>query len=515
MRTLPLAALAALAAFAALAALAACTSKSVVIPELTSTPISANEGGIALSADGDFIVTVPPHVLAADAHLDIFTDRMSPTRSSWLTPTYYLRPSDLRLLAPIDIAFNVHAGVSRPAIMEFDPSSPAPIATITTVYDANRARAEGKISHVDGFSLAGVYTSTSAPPPVMTAYTSTAPVDFLFVVDNSSSMDSKQNRLILAASVFIGAIAGRRDYQIGVVSTDRTNGVERAGISSESFASSPPFQLQMLDVSMCTSAMIDKGCLLGPDPSNRLLKNGSMTPEAEIAAFRRNLDVGSCGSGIETGIMGALSSLSLGALGMCNQGLVRANAELVIVIISDENDTDATPIAQYVDQIGGLKDYAKLRVAVITAEENGIASNCSIPNGAACGSLCENPPPAGSLTACVNNPSCPLPGETCTAGTGTTTRCDNGAHALFSPDTCASCTFFATPDCCEAIAINNPHLGEPGRYLEFARALEQRIGPAAHIPVTGCQPTDGPTACLIETICQEDYAATMQRIARL
>jgi hypothetical protein len=104
--------------------------------------------------------------------------------------------------------------------------------------------------------------------------------------------------------------------------------------------------------------------------------------------------------------------------------------------------------------------------------------------------------------------------------------CESVAHNLWSPSYCDWCTFFNAPDCCTAIANANPEsdrtdmqgniiVPELGRYLAWARAMEAKIVAAdPSIPMTSCTPSTGRAACVIDTICQDDYSATLARIAR-
>jgi hypothetical protein len=359
------------------------------------------------------------------------------------------------------------------------------------------------------------------------------PADILFVVDNSCSMDNKQENLRMNFDQFINQIAGVGDYQIGVVTTDTNSmGTEKGGISVSTFATMPPFNLTDISFAACMPVPIDHGCFRGPDPATRIIKSSALSKDQQIAAFKANATVGSCGSGIEQGLKATINALRKAQAGQCNAGFLRDDANLVIIILSDENDTDTTPVEQYVNDLAQFKDYSKIRISAIVASEDGVAASCNAKDKTNCGKqVCATKPPDGSHSACMMDNQCPGPsstipqGETCQTNSSGGRWCENKALQFWDPKFCGWCTFFNGPDCCYAIANANPESDMPGvtpsagRYIDFAKSLEARIsaspGNAVPIPVHQCK-TDAmpPTACLVDTICQDSFASTLSRIAR-
>jgi hypothetical protein len=147
-------------------------------------------------------------------------------------------------------------------------------------------------------------------------------VDLLFVIDNSGSMVEEQQNLIASFDGFIAGIQDNldtaNDYHIGIVTTDayalNVAGCQTLGaLVTES------------DAGVC-----------GPWTAGRYI---SLADDLE-SAFTCAADVGGGGGGDEHQIEATLRAISpeLGAPGACNEGFLRDDALLVLVIISDEDD---------------------------------------------------------------------------------------------------------------------------------------------------------------------------------
>ncbi len=352
--------------------------------------------------------------------------------------------------------------------------------------------------------------STKEVKKVFAAATPT-PVDILFVVDNSGSMADEQENLARNFNTFISELTSGKgnDYRIGIVTTDLDSNdaahgqVERAGLVGTTFSTQSPFHLQTFDsITRCTWTDIPHGCFRGDDPAKRVIPSTS-PPAEQIETFKSNVRVGSCGSGREQGLEGMKRGLSNTSPGLCNEGFLRDGANLVVVIVSDEEDAtpNPPPVREYVDFLVALKGSAsKVRVAAIVGSVNGSAQNCST-TVASCGGICASRPPEGSGNACSGGMSnCPS-GESCQMG-----RCQN--EDLRDWASCNWCSFYNAPDCCSAISGS--------RYVDFALAVERAVNAAdPSIAVTQCRGT-GTTrvACLIDSICQAEFAETLRRIAR-
>ncbi len=326
------------------------------------------------------------------------------------------------------------------------------------------------------------------------------PADILFVVDNSGSMADEQENLAANFDRFISQIAGAGDYHIAVVTTDQeSTPAEKEGLQNFVFADTYPNILTDFTLAGCgdVSPSIAHGCFRGPDPSTRIVDSETMDPATQISVFAQNVRVGSCGSGTETGLKSMISALD--QRNGCNTGFLRDNANLIVVIVSDEDDSEPeTDVRQYVERLKAIKPVAQIRVAMIVGYVNGRADNCNITGGAQCGSLCDNPPPVGSHQPCGTCAG----GEICLSN-----QCENPLRRYIS--SCNSCSFYNTPDCCSAVA--------GGRYVAFALQMEQEITQAdSSIAVTDCKGGNGMqrVACRVDTICQANFGDTLTSIAR-
>lgn len=351
---------------------------------------------------------------------------------------------------------------------------------------------------------------------IVTAAAKPTPADILFVVDNSGSMADEQENLATNFQAFIEEIAGAGDYQIMVVSTDvdSSNG-ERTGLQISTFAPASPNNLIDLSGAGCTDLPIAHGCARGPDAARRIISSATMSRDEQVSVFQENVRLGSCGSGREQGLAAMRSALEQSRGGGCNSGFLRDGANLVVVVVSDEQDTDDTLVDQYVADLAQFKPYSKIRIAMVVGAVDGQASNCRIPNDAQCGSICQSRPADGSRAACtVTNMSMPCPGgEFCerVAQGNPIGQCQNEALRHWDPQNCLWCSFYNTPDCCSAL--------NGSRYVDFARKVEARVvADVPRIPATSCtgrlNNEDVPIACLVDSICQQSFSGTLSRIAR-
>jgi hypothetical protein len=349
------------------------------------------------------------------------------------------------------------------------------------------------------------------------------PVDILFVVDNSGSMADEQTKLARNFDRFLEVLsrAPDNDYQLGVVSTDLSSLNERGEIGEwlgevEAVPSStPPFVVGPADRSRCTFVPTPYACFRGD--AARIIPS-SLPREQQLAAFQSAVRIGSCGSGAEEGLRAMITALENTAVGRCNAGFLRPEANLVVVIVSDEENNPAAreamaaPPERFAEQLVALKGSAgQVRVALIVGAVDGQASRCG--TGASCGvSACAATPPPDSGAACATTGRCVDPAEVCDR---IADRCVNAIRLAqrepMSPGSvdlqCSSCSYFATPDCCSAVAGT--------AYVAFAKAVEARVAAAdPSIPVSGCRAASGPQACIVESICQAEFGDTLARIAR-
>lgn len=362
------------------------------------------------------------------------------------------------------------------------------------------------------------------------------PADILFVVDNSGSMREEQENLAANFAAFIDALAGSGgDYQLAVVTTDpgsvlngcgTGSGFECGGFSTTVYSDQFPFEFENQLLDACEELPISAACFQ-PDDDGRTIITSDLPPAELEASFQEAIQVGTCGAGSERGLSTMASALDEARNG-CNTGFLRPGANLIVVFVSDErgNSIPASAkadgiqdgeLAAFVQALAAAKDgdLSKVRVAAIVGSVDGQASWCRTeetaatddPPTAQCGSLCEQiPDPLGSEQSCDDNGDCPS-GEFCTRLGAADERCvgREWEEYLRNPGVCRDCKQYAAPDCC---------IAEPGdEYVAFV----QRVGALAdgRDGRASCQPAEGErTFCLVDSICQENFAVTLDRIAR-
>jgi hypothetical protein len=195
--------------------------------------------------------------------------------------------------------------------------------------------------------------------------------DILFVVDDSCSMSEEQEELASNFDAFIENFVGTNlDYHIGVV---------RAALSSGNGPFSPG---NPADWGKLESAS-DGARWLGPDTD-------------DIAAeFNDMANVGTTGGDCEMALQASFSALlTQSAPGGYNEGFYREDAQLTLVLISDENDHGNEPPPpppfpdlgecggispeEYSDWLLGLKgwnDQDKVSFTAIVGGDNGCSAN--------------------------------------------------------------------------------------------------------------------------------------------
>ncbi|MCA9707508.1 MAG: VWA domain-containing protein [Myxococcales bacterium] len=162
-------------------------------------------------------------------------------------------------------------------------------------------------------------------PPIDTTCTK---VDFLFVIDNSGSMSTHQANLIANFPNFIDGIQNTLgdvdSYQVGVITTDEYNN----------------------NIPMChtLSSLVvqSNGGACGPYAEG----NNYMTEADNLATtFSCAGNVGTSGSGFERPMQAMVEAVQKidGDPGECNEGFLRDDSLLVIVIITDEYDGPGDP----------------------------------------------------------------------------------------------------------------------------------------------------------------------------
>ena len=209
-------------------------------------------------------------------------------------------------------------------------------------------------------------------------------VDFLFVIDNSGSMFSFQQELVANFPVFIDGIQSSLDsvmsYQVGVVTTDAYmfNAPGCNGLSS---------------LVVQTGGFDSSGMVCGPYAEG----NNFMTEDDDLASsFSCAAQVGTQGNGYELTMAAVEQAVQRveGGNGQCNEGFIRDDALLVIVIITDEADGPGDPDGgPPIFSSGGTPDswYDTVVDAKLGLPENVVVLSLINYHGGAC-------PPASSTS---------------------------------------------------------------------------------------------------------------------
>ena len=382
------------------------------------------------------------------------------------------------------------------------------------------------------------------------------PADILFIVDNSCSMEDEQQLLAESFDDFIRQIVGSGDYRISIISTDVYNacgnGEKDDGTGEQCddgnldngdgcneycqtepvAANTPPPGLisgreqngtrfaerrqtfpfartgtRQSAENPCVDTDVFHGCFRGADSA---IITSSMTPENQINEFSANVALGSCGYGVESGMSALMLALESTKPGRCNEGFLRPEANLVIIFVSDEDDQiPRVSTSSVVEAIKKYKDIEKVRVGVIAGvNAAGDGADCRV-GGDTCGSLCAMRPPEGSLTPCNDSNEC-IDSEYCDSAMDV---CKNQDLQYFDNRDiggkfCSWCSWYKVDDCCSARAGH--------RYVDVARAIEAEVTRIdSNVTATMCRRSPGErVACLIDSICQENFSQTLKSIAR-
>lgn len=162
-------------------------------------------------------------------------------------------------------------------------------------------------------------------------------IDFLFVVDNSFSMEREQTALARSFPGFMSVIADQLhalDYHVMVVDTDAMT----PGEVVEAERQAPDTQEELCDVTLGAGRRGNRrtgSCALSPD--GRFIDAAQPDLAGTFDCIGR---VGTAGSSYERPIGALLDATSqqLTAPGACNRNFLRRDAVLVVTFMTDEDD---------------------------------------------------------------------------------------------------------------------------------------------------------------------------------
>lgn len=158
-------------------------------------------------------------------------------------------------------------------------------------------------------------------------------VDFMFVIDNSGSMYAEQTNLINNFPNFINGIQNSLEdvnsYQVGVITTD-------------SYSYNKPGCNGLSSLVVQTGGFDSSNAACGTGPGNTYADGFNfMTENDDLATtFSCAAQIGTQGSAYERPMQAVVEAVQKveGGAGQCNEGFLREDALLVVVIITDEAD---------------------------------------------------------------------------------------------------------------------------------------------------------------------------------
>ncbi|MCC7384489.1 MAG: VWA domain-containing protein [Deltaproteobacteria bacterium] len=176
------------------------------------------------------------------------------------------------------------------------------VALVPAAATSSAATLLGDLSNSTHFGTPGALIEVTCD----TSTASALRVDFLWVVDNSASMQEEQQALAQAADTFFGALQRSRiDFRLGVVTTD-----------------------------------------------GEALRGGSFT--GDLDEFKDRVRVGINGNGQEQGLEYALRAIERARTATESSERLRADAVTVVIFYSDEESSNLRPMSEYVDRFQTL-----------------------------------------------------------------------------------------------------------------------------------------------------------------
>lgn len=252
-------------------------------------------------------------------------------------------------------------------------SSAGPTSSSTTATTTNPQTGSFSSSSATGDpTVAGSSTDEVVPEPPITFDIGITPdfgefddgcnaVDFIFVIDNSGSMFGAQTNLVANFPAFIDGI------QATLVDVDSFH----VGIATSDVYSGNPVECRQLGALVTTTAGADSSnAMCGPYTESFPY----ITEEDDLStSFQCAAQVGTSGDAGERPMNAVEAAIgpALNAEGACNEGFIRDEALLVVVVITDEADGPGDP--DFVTSTGTPESWYQ---SVLDAKD-GVAENAA------------------------------------------------------------------------------------------------------------------------------------------
>ncbi len=222
-------------------------------------------------------------------------------------------------------------------------STSGPITSATT---DGTTTTSGDTSSDDG----DVVFDLGAQPDAPAVEEGCAGIDFLFVIDNSGSMGAQQIQLLAS---FDGFILGIED------SLDNVDSFHVGVITSDDYTNNAPGCTSLGDLVTQTGNGV-----CGPFAEGHRFLTDADNIQTEFPCIG---EVGTFGSGNERPVSGLVAALSeeKALPGACNEGFIRDDSILVVVVVTDD-----PPVPGYFDDAEPTIDTSGWAPAVLAAKDD-------------------------------------------------------------------------------------------------------------------------------------------------
>ena len=322
------------------------TRQDTSVRELVSGVVGPAGGTVAL-VSGDVTLQVPLGALSQETLITLEVAEGVALSGSAATATVVkVSPPSLRANKPLLLKVKytwdeVPAGDQTWLRLVRVGDKGTLFATVPAGHQAALSTIGGMIPGGGTYQLANLKTSGAL---VQTTKTQITDVDFLFVVDNSGSMEQEQKNLAANFPRLIKKLGKTmKSYRVGVISSDL--GAGKLYVDNACVTGGDGGKLQ-------SRAMV-AGCTGPKDPWISVTPTGSNVPGGDVpGAFSCIANLGTDGCGFEQTLESAYTALLPGT----NPGFLRKDAALAVVFISDEDDCSASSDTLYNPSQQGLND---------------------------------------------------------------------------------------------------------------------------------------------------------------